>query len=719
VKNPMRGNMKTLASVVAGIVLALGYAAGAQEESRVPEATKEEILRRLIAISFQARRYGPVPEYYLELKTLGAKLALDDHLRWGKALELAGRPLEALNLLSPLLTDHPDHRPLIREIAQLAVQAQKFETAARLYGLLAELEPDLRSWPLARARALTWARRYKQAEEILEHLVHDSPDRVDADLKKALADVKLGRRQYADAARLLEELHAEDPEDQALERRWIEALAFSGQTDRARERLTRLRSARPGDRALMVLAGDLAMLRRRYSDAIVLYEEAVSKGDAARDTRVKLARAVMADGRVIDATRMYDRLEWEDPRDWELRREKARMLGWKNSIAACLNEYDRLILAYPDNLPLRIERQAKSALFRRDYSRAITEYEELLRLDPANNQALTDLAGLYSEQDMWQEATKAYRAAQEGDPTNPAIQENLDDIRSRRDAFDTTLTTAFSDQMSQERNIDVRRLYAGASLGRWVTDALRLGGRVGQEDWGFSGGSIARSIRADAVLEYVQNPRWSATVDAGYRQYDIGVKGQFVMDARLRYQATGEIEIQAFAVREDFSKNGAVFFEDLYSVRGGFGGLYRVSERLEIDAIGAVGALTDGNGFFAADARMRYLVSEGTGRVYGHYRLHYESFRDIEPLYFTPDGFSVHGLGMAWRLDLSETGKPRPYVELGYEIAFDSGANVNHNFQLGHRYRLAKAVDLGLEAKVMLGDVYEEKRGELFVAVAF
>ena len=711
--------MNSFPSIVAGIVLACGFAAGAQEEAQLPAATKEEVLRRLIGISFQARRYGPIPEYYLELQTLGATLALEDHLRWGKALELAERPLEALNLLSPLLVPHPDHRPLIREVAQLAVQAQKFDTAANLYGRLAELEPDLRTWPLARARALTWAGRHKEAEAILENLIHDSPVRVDRDLKKALADVKLGRRRYADAARLLEELHAEDPADQALERRWIEALAFSGQTDRARERLTPLRAARPDDRTLIVLAGDLAMVKRRYADAIFFYEEAGTKGDNSRETRVKLARALMSEGRVFDGARIYDRLEWEDPRDWQLRREKARMLGWKTSTAAALHEYDRLILSYPENLSLRLEREAKSALYRRDFGRAIAEYEELLRLDPGNTQALTDLAELYGEQDMWQEAAKAYKTAQEGDPTNPKIQENLDRLNRRREAIDTKLSAEFSDQMSNERNIDVRRLFAGATLGRWITDDFRLGGRMGEEEWGFGGGGVARSIRADAAVDFVQNPRWSASIDAGYRQYDTGVKGQFVMDSRFRYKPTGEFEVEAFATREDFSKNATVFFEDLYVVRGGFAGVYRVSERLDIDGLGGIGALTDGNGYFFADARLRYLLTEGTGKLYGHYRLHFEGFRNQDPEYFSPNGLSVHGLGITWRLEWDEAVKPKPYVELGYEVSFDSGANVSHNFLIGHRYRMSKAVDLGVDAKVMLGDVYEEKRGELYVAVAF
>jgi hypothetical protein len=273
--------------------------------------------------------------------------------------------------------------------------------------------------------------------------------------------------------------------------------------------------------------------------------------------------------------------------------------------------------------------------------------------------------------------------------------------------------------MSQERNIDVRRLFAGATLGHWVTDQFRLGGRMGEEEWGFSAGSVARSIRADAMIDYAQNPRWSASLDAGYRQYDTGVKGQVVMDGRFRYKPTGEVEVEAFAIREDFSKNSTVFFEDLYVVRGGFAGVYRVSERLDLSGLGGIGALTDGNGYFFADARLRYLLTEGTGKLYGHYRIHFEGFRDEETAYFSPSGLSAHGLGIAWRLEWDEAVKPRPHLELGYEVAFDSGANVSHNFLVGHRYRLAKAVDLGVDAKLMLGDVYEEKRGELFVAVAF
>lgn len=706
--------MGTFASIVLCVV-----ACGTQEESRVPVVTKEEILRRLIAISFQAKRYAPIPGYFLELRTLGATIALDDHLRWGKGLELAGRPAEAFNLLSPLLTAHADHRPLMKEVAQLAVQARRFEVAAQLYGRLSELEPDLPGWPVARANALLWAGRWREAEELLERRIHDHPERKDRELMKALADAKLGRRRYAAAARILEELHRDDPDDQALERRWIEALAFAGETDRARERLFRLRTAHPEDRELIVQAGDLAMAKRRYADAAVLYEDAAARGDQSRATRVKLARALMSGDRFFDGARLYDRLEFEDPRDWEVRREKARMLGWKNSPAASLHEYDRLATAFPDNLPLRIEREARSAMVRRDFRKAMSEYEELLRVEPGNTQALTDLADLYARQDMWEEAARAYRQAQEGDPLNPALQENIDQLRARRDSLQSRLLASYSDQVSLERNIDVRRLFAGAELGGWATDALRIRGRAGEEEWGFEGGTSARSFRADAAMEVVQNPRWSGLVDLGYRQYDLGVKGQVLFDGRLRYRPLSELEVEAFAQRDEFSKNATVFFDDLYSVRGGFSGVYHATDRLDIDGLGAAGSLSDGNGFWMAEAKLRYKLAEGTGRLDGHYRLHHEGFREDLPAYFSPGGFSQHGLGLLWRLDWIEPGKPKPYLELGYEIAFDSGANVNHVFQLGHRYRLAKAVDVGLDAKVMLGEVYEEKRGELFVSVLF
>lgn len=707
--------MGTLASLVLGILLS----SPAQEEARAPVVTKEDVLRRLIAASFQAKQYAAIPDYFVELQAAGATLALDDRLLWGKGLELAGRPAEAFNLLSPLLAAHPEHRPLIKEVAQLSLRSRKFDVAAQLYQRLSLLEPDLPEWPVARANALLWAGRWREAEELLERMIHDRPDRRDRELRKALAEAKLGRRRYADAARLLEELHRDDPDDQALERRWIEALAFAGETDRARERLSRLRAAHPADRALIVQAGDLAMAKRRYSDAAVLYEEASAKGDESRATRVKLARALMSGDRFFDGARLYDRLEFEDPRDWEVRREKARLLGWKNSPAASLHEYDRLVAAFPENLGLRIERDAKSAMYRRDYRKAMAEYEELLRVEPGNSQALTDLADLYARQDMWEEAARAYRQAQEGDPANPALQENLDQLQARRESLQSRILASYSDQVSLERNIDVRRLFAGAELGGWATDALRLQGRVGEEEWGFEGGSSARSFRADMRMEYVQSPRWSGSLDLGYRQYDMGVKGQVVLDGRLRYRPLNELELEAFAQRDEFSKNAAVFFDDLYSVRGGFAGTYHATERLEIDGLAAAGSLSDGNGFWMTEAKLRYRLAEGAGRLDGHYRLHHEGFREDLPAYFSPGGFSQHGLGLLWRLDWDEPGKPKPYIELGYEIAFDSGANVNHVFQLGHRYRLAKAVDLGFDAKVMMGEVYEEKRGELFVSVLF
>jgi predicted Zn-dependent protease len=701
------------------LLLAATPAWGAQDPKPPQEVTREDVLRRIIRAAFQARRYDQALSGSVELQQTGTALTLEDQLLWAKALELSGKPEAALERLRPLAASNATSVPLQQELAQLSVQTKRFYGAAIAYRQLADLQPAVRDWQVGRARALLWARDLEAASAQLARILTEHPEWRDADLDRFAADLHFEKKEYGAAEALLAKQLAADPENAELERRWIEALSLSGQDERAQARFHRLRSRRPRDATLLELGGDLAMGRRRPADAVAYYRAAIEAGAAGWELRRRLARAYRDDGRVEEAVQAYDELLLERPDDWELWREKARFWGWKGSPDASLAEYDAILERFPELFELRLERNAKEALYLRAYDRALIEYEELLRADPENDQALYDVAEISRQETLWEEARRAYRAIQEADPANEEVRKDLALLERHRSAIGIRSLASITSQKSEERLTDLRRVSVGLEAEKWLEDRIQLRGAVHRDEYGFDRGPDNTAHRFVGGVEYRRNPVWWAAVGAGYRQYEDELKGQVLLDARVTFRAAEALEVAVFLQRDEYTQNHDTLEEELYLRREGLWLSYRPAPLLSFEAEGWLGSLTDGNSAWSFDLRGRYVFLEGTGRLEAVARVHRDGFRETSTLYFTPGSFGQEAVGIVWRLDFGTRGYRQSWLELGAELVIDSEGESNSLVRGALRHPLADGMEAGIDFQAQEGDVYREARGRFYVALLF
>jgi tetratricopeptide (TPR) repeat protein len=679
----------------------------------------ELLLRHIISAAFQAGLYARAEESLVELRGLGTPFSVEDWLLRSKALELSGRTLEALDLLAPLLVSYPRHVTLHAEVAQLSVQLQRFDQAARIFGRLAELEPGVSQWPVKRIQVLFWSGEVAAAQAALHDLSVKHPQWRTREVMTVEAELDLRKQNFARAAPLLEELRSSGPPDEALERNWIRAKALAGDPSGVQSALASLRAARPEDPAVLVLAGDVAFSEHRFDEAARSYKEAMVLGDFSRDTRLRMARVWGRTGRVAEAVESYEALFRESPRDPVPLRDKARLLGWKGEPRASLREYDRLISCFPESIPFRLERDAKAALYAGNHAAAKTAYEGLLRADPGNSQALYDLAEMFRQDNQWEEARKAYQAVQEAEPANKEPREDLRRLDDTRNALGSLLTSSYLEEESSERKTDVRRFSYGIGFDHWLSDHFKARGSVESEDYRFRDGPSVQAYRAMGYLEYSDRPGWAAVLGVGVRQYSMSISSEPLLDARVGYRPEGGLGVEAFVTRDAYTRNVGTMFEGLYLTQEGIQLNYRPLPGLDVSAQGAYGTLTDGNQYMGLEGRIQYSLVEGESPIYAVYRLRRDGFHRDEDLYFAPHNLIQQGVGLSWRVSLGG-GDPRPrYFEPGYQVVFDSNGQTGHLFFLGFRYPLAQAIQVGADVNTTVGNVYEDKHGSIFLSLLF
>lgn len=273
------------------------------------------------------------------------------------------------------------------EYAHVLLNARRWEEAAAEFRWLLAQSPHDVAHRLGLARALAWSGRGREAEAELMRLPAEVRSR-----SEVIALLRVARGAFEPTADEARRWVAEDPAHLPYLLAHARALA---RENRAREALPLYES----------------VLRRDPSNALLV--EAAGVHSSANDAR--------------GAARLLLRVLLRTPADTALRREYARVLSWGKDYRLALIEYDRLLATRPNDRALLLER-ARVFIALNDLERARIDVDASLAAgESAEGYALRgDLLRWRGE---WELARAAYRRALElkqGDATLLAALAQVD-----------------------------------------------------------------------------------------------------------------------------------------------------------------------------------------------------------------------------------------------------------------------------------------------------
>jgi Flp pilus assembly protein TadD len=192
----------------------------------------------------------------------------------GDAIQASNDLLEALRL-SP---ETPADTLLA---ANLAESAGQFDAAEAAYRRLLAADPNSLEAQTGLAHVLILRKQYPDAEAFIRGALEHSPD--SPALNAQLATV-LAAQDKAEALPLLQKLHNNHPDDQAISRMLADVLAQAGDAAGADKIYVTLLASSPDDVGLLVAHGQNLTRQLKYSEALEAFDKATkldsSNGDA-------------------------------------------------------------------------------------------------------------------------------------------------------------------------------------------------------------------------------------------------------------------------------------------------------------------------------------------------------------------------------------------------------------------------------------------------------
>lgn len=355
-------------------------------------------------------------------------------IRLSDAYRLAGQSGKQRDLLREVIAELPGYIPARAQLVELLLREGNREAALSEYrSAMAELQRQEATARPEQAEQLALFRRaldavglrFSGTEGVTTRqpveLLREMPE---SDRRQRLikAQAALQLRQFGEAARVAQVDFAADAKDVDAAGLLIQALAADGRQDQAREVLKMALEASPSDTRLKVLevqisGGSREDLQRLLEEQVranpdpflremQLYQLAMQRGDRAKALEhLKAAEGINPEDRGVMDQRFQNALldrDWATaerllPRLVAINADQAggrlyrfRLLAARGQAADALRVATELSQALP-NFALSWTTLGQAQALNRDFARAVSSYEQALRLKPDERGALLGL----------------------------------------------------------------------------------------------------------------------------------------------------------------------------------------------------------------------------------------------------------------------------------------------------------------------------------------
>ncbi len=228
--------------------------------------------------------------YRKGLKQVGTT---DLAVRVSLALYATGSDAEAQKFNASWVKEHPDDVNFQGHLADIAMVKKDFSGAEKIYKTLLEAQPNNGMLAARVSRAMYAGGSNAEAEKFTASWLKDHPN--DVWFRAYLAEVALGKKDYAEAARQYKTILESEPDNVTV----LNNLAWSSgqlKDPKAIEYAEKAAKLAPQSPLVLDTLGTLLVESKNTRRGVELLQKAVALAPNAPAIRLNLARALVADG---------------------------------------------------------------------------------------------------------------------------------------------------------------------------------------------------------------------------------------------------------------------------------------------------------------------------------------------------------------------------------------------------------------------------------------
>lgn len=502
----------------------------------------------------------------------------------------------------------------------------------------------------------------------------------------------------------------------------------------------------PDNVAAMVLLGEaqnMALKAGADADPLRTFSSVLKSNPENTRARLGLARALVGSRRYAEAITEYESVVAQDATYTFARREYARALYWDHQNDAAFEVYEDLLASLPTDAmvvdifgqtgpddilgaeldfqaelelsaAVRLEREAKIYMNWQPEV-AIRALEELLVLEPANQEARFDLAQLLHRRGRTQEAIDEYEDLIElSNGHGEAVEVMQGAYRETNLRF--SLDAGSSKLLGADRLASITQSWTLADVTFPLGDrddffGLGYGNRSYDGDvdqngndvvYGadvlrlFGSSRIAKSTTIDGLVEY---PNYETDGPMRSRPY---------FNAGLTHLTTDEVEIALRIFTEPVVQNRVTLKDDIYRLGARLGFSNAATEEVDygVSALFADYSDEEGNSQVSANAFLAYEFNPAPQEFRLMLKADFDNFahendpleggafdgpelEEMEIPYFSPRGYSIYTLRADWKHQFGDdwfTGAKDMYYNASLSGAIDSNSVGYMQFVVGGSY---------------------------------
>jgi tetratricopeptide (TPR) repeat protein len=370
------------------------------------------------------RNFPEALRYYREGATASREVKQRTmyELRAVITLRAQGDRKQALEVAARALRENPTDADAMHLHANMVLEMAKVENAndaIREFQALLSRNPSDASLELQLGRAYRLKGDPAAAREHFQTALTKNSTLVEAHLE--LADLDLVQRQFGDALKQIDEAQRLQPNNAKAKLFHARVLIATGNRPDARAELTKLLKESPQDTNAQLELGVLAIMDRRYPDALEIFGKLRGADPRAA---AGLAAAYAAQHQTNKAEQVMDEALKKWPDSPVLLDQMAGLNAGNGNYDGAISQFEQLLAKDPKNVQT-LRHLGDIYRAKGDQAKAISVYQQASALVPSDVDTALTLADMLAGAGRNAEAKRGYEGILKVHPDNPGALNNL------------------------------------------------------------------------------------------------------------------------------------------------------------------------------------------------------------------------------------------------------------------------------------------------------
>jgi hypothetical protein len=462
-------------------------------------------------------------------------------------------------------------------------------------------------------------------------------------------------------------------------------------------------------------SAELHISQNQFLKAIQSYKDILTIDQADYTSLIQIARLYSWLNQNLESIKFYDLTIKKYPAKQDAYIEKARVLVWSGQMTKAKKAYQQGFEKFQLDW-FKYEMLAKNYLRNHKIQTALYYYQKSLELKPDNSETLFDLAQLYSNLGLYDQADFYYQQLLKYHPYHSAAQKSLAKNNFYQKYFmSTEIGYNAWDALSSERQTDI--LYNAGYLK--ITKPLNqessffMTETIGKYDFrntnfyhenilsfGFDyqktlnhGLGAGVSLKSIAEISSITNPLYLYYGQRLWEDLQLDISYHQQNFINNNYVVTNNISETYLYTKLTY----------LYNHQYSFHGFWQSSN------------LSDQNSYYKIGADSRIILTPEPVNFYLDLELTNQNYSNTSTQYFAPQNYTTYAYLVGLKQQLNATslyyGAPEIYYDIKVKRIHDSNQSVSNQFFLEFKYDLRQDLILKLFYTFTTSVYYNDKSG--------